>query len=194
MFEGFEVSGGQINPDLLDFSYPPYFPVEFFLGSEHGSYHMGTGIQKSRPADQLRPRRTHVPCPNIYTKPLNPRETSFCDLLCTWLKLQVDSFFVVFSLAPFFAPIFSYYRRFCNICGNLWVNHPLEINWVCTLRFWPFLDNVKFHESQFVQLADSWETSVHIGSSSCSWTVDSFLAPIFSCSILRIQAFTQAWL
>jgi hypothetical protein len=65
----------------------------------------------------------------------------------------------VFSLAPFFAPIFSYYSRFCNICGDLWVNHPLEIKWVCTLRFWPFLDNVKFHESQFVQLADSWETS-----------------------------------
>ena len=63
MFEGFEVSGGQINPDLLDFSYPPYFPVEFFLdGSEHGSYHMGTGIQKSRPADQLRP---HVPWSHI---------------------------------------------------------------------------------------------------------------------------------
>jgi hypothetical protein len=31
MFEGFEVSGGQINPDLLGFSYPLYFPVEFFL-------------------------------------------------------------------------------------------------------------------------------------------------------------------
>ena len=84
MFEGFEVSGGQINPDLLGFSYPLYFPVEFFLdGSEHGSYHMGTGIQKSQPADQLRP---HVPCPNIYRKPLNPRETSFCahGLSCSW--------------------------------------------------------------------------------------------------------------
>ena len=31
MFGGFEVSGGQINPDLLDFSSPLYFPVEFFL-------------------------------------------------------------------------------------------------------------------------------------------------------------------
>ena len=31
MFEGFEVSGGQINPDLLDFSYPLYFPVFFSL-------------------------------------------------------------------------------------------------------------------------------------------------------------------
>jgi hypothetical protein len=27
MFDGFEVWGGQIHPDLLDFSYPLYFPV-----------------------------------------------------------------------------------------------------------------------------------------------------------------------
>ena len=31
MFEGFEASGGQINPDLLEFSYPLYFPVGFVL-------------------------------------------------------------------------------------------------------------------------------------------------------------------
>ena len=97
-------------------------------------------------------------------------------LLCTWLKLQLgDSFFVVF--------------------------HPLEINWVCTLWFWHFLANFKsssFDDARFAQLADSRASacgkhpSVHIGSSSYSWMVDSFLAPIFSCSILRTQAFTQA--
>ena len=31
MFDGFEVSGGQINPDLLDFSHHLNFPVESFL-------------------------------------------------------------------------------------------------------------------------------------------------------------------
>eukprot|EP00435_Cladocopium_sp_Y103_P010015 s341_g2.t1 len=75
---------------------------------------------------------------------------------------------------------------------NIWPElslHSLVLTSSCHLQ------KLIFWESR-LQLADSQASacrkhpSVHIGCSSCSCTVDSFLPPVFSCSILRIQAFT----
>ena len=91
----------------------------------------------------------------------------------------------------------------CRITeSSLYRNSCLHIlNWACTFRFAQVLANFKsssLGDARFVQLADSGasacrkDPSVHIGSSSCSCTVDNFLAPISSCSILGIQAVTRA--
>jgi hypothetical protein len=45
MFEGFEVSSGEINPDLLDSSYPLYFPVDFFFEISFGSIPQQDGME-----------------------------------------------------------------------------------------------------------------------------------------------------